>query len=422
MRNTKIRKLVWAIGMTGMGMVWGSAAWASVPPPVDTSVGGGVATYGNLVDGTGTIQQISGNGATSQNIQTMEDAINQNSYNIYEYGLKPLIIAEDAKSRAANKLYTQALMMHMNAMAKAKQEAKMRQFETQNAQMPPSMPCGSSTCTGETTVSKAVAGGSGVFGTSNSVSGSQALGSDIDENLTSHVGARQPLKTYAVQCTDFASAKEIAEGVCPDPTSVVPNKDILGTTLLSMPPVGHDEKNLTLDNKALNQLVANLVQAPPVSKRHKAYYKTLAGQAEEGKMFSIRSRVSLARTALAQIAAMDTQHKGFGTDFAKSLNKKLIVPTKLAPNASLMQALAWEDQATYGNRKWYQQIAKMSKSALAKERVILQAQQLQYQYIAFRERTNIEALLATLLAEQSDAIQKQVNKSIVDNGATGPAK
>jgi hypothetical protein len=66
-------------------------------------------------------------------------------------------------------------------------------------------------------------------------------------------------------------------------------------------------------------------------------------------------------------------------------------------------------------------IAKMSKSALAKERVILQAQQLQYQYIAFRQRTNIEALLATLLAEKTDGIQKQVNRSIVGNVASGPA-
>ncbi len=86
-----------------------------------------------------------------------------------------------------------------------------------------------------------------------------------------------------------------------------------------------------------------------------------------------------------------------------------------------MQALAWEDQATYGNRKWYQQIAKMSKSALAKEHIILQAQQLQYQFIAFRQRTNIEALLATLLAEKTDGIQKQVNRSIVNNVASGPA-
>jgi hypothetical protein len=51
----------------------------------------------------------------------------------------------------------------------------------------------------------------------------------------------------------------------------------------------------------------------------------------------------------------------------------------------------------------------------------LQAQQLQYQFIAFRQRTNIEALLATLLAEKTDGIQKQVNRSIVNNVASGPA-
>ncbi|MBN6739034.1 hypothetical protein JKG47_00455 [Acidithiobacillus sp. MC6.1] len=408
--NPKIKILVLAVGLA-----WGSTAWALVPPP--TPITAGVGTYGVLAYGTGTISQIVGLGATAAN-QTVGI---MNNYDIYEFGLKPLIMAEGAKSRAANKIFTQALMMHMNAMSKAQQEAKARLFETQNAQMPPSMPCGGPTCTGETTVSEAVAGGSGVFGALNPISGAQTLSNVADENLTSRVGARQPLKTYATQCTNFASAKEIAEGVCPDPTSAKPNMDILGTTLLSMPPVGHDETNQTLDNQALNQLVANLVQAPPVSKRHKAYYKTLAGQVEEGKMFSIRSRISLSRTALDQIAAMDTQHTGFGTDFTKSLSPSLIVPTPLAANASLVQALAWEDQATYGNRKWYQMIAKMSKSALAKEHIILQAQQLQYQYIAFRERTNIESLLATLLAEQSNAIQKQVNKSIVNNGATGPA-
>ncbi|MBU2769364.1 hypothetical protein HAP94_25195 [Acidithiobacillus ferrivorans] len=355
------------------------------------------------------------------NIQQLEDGLIMDNNGIYSYHLKPLMMAEQSKNRATNKTYFQALMMHMNAMAKAQQEARARLFETQNSQMPPSMPCASSTCTGQTTLSHAVAGGSGVFGLDNNVSGYTPLSTTIDENLVSQASARQPLKTYATQCTNFASAKEIADGVCPDPVSATPNLDILGSTLLDMPPVGHDETHQTLDNQALNQLVANLVQAPPIGKRHKAYYKTIAGQAEEGKMFSTRARISLSRTVLAQIAAMNTQNTGFGTDFAKALNKKLIVPTPIAANASLMQALAWEDQATYGNRKWYQQIAQMSKSALAKEHIILQAQQLQYQFIAFRQRTNIEALLATLLAEKTDGIQKQVNRSIVNNVASGPA-
>ena len=415
----------WTVLAVGLALVGGlvmdsDSAWAMEAPPPTPSP---ITTGTNVVPVTGycaggySIGQV----ATPMDVNLAQSNIISAVNDIYFNDWQPLFMAEQSKDRAANKTFFQALMMHMNAMAKAKQEAHARLFETQNAQMPPSMPCAGSTCTGQETLSHAVAGGSGVFGLQNNVSGYSPLSATIDENLVSHASARQPLKTYAVQCTDFASAKEIADGVCPDPASATPNLDILGSTLLDMPPVGHDETHQTLDNQALNQLVSNLVQAPPVAKRHKAYYKTIAGQAQEGKMFSTRARVSLSRTVLAQIAAMDTQNKNFGTDFAKALNPKLIVPTPLAANASLLQALAWEDQATYGNRKWYQMIAKMSKSALAKERVILQAQQLQYQYIAFRQRTNMEALLATLLAEKTGEIQKQVNRSIVGNVSSGPA-
>ncbi len=390
-------------------------AWATPASP--NAVGGGADVFGCLWGGC--ITTSPPDIATSTNIQQLENGIVGDNNAIYE-DLKSLIMAEDAKSRAANKTYAQSLMMHENQMEKAQDEAKERIWEEDNTQMPPSMPCAGKDCTGQITMAHAVAGGGGVFGSDNEVAGYTPMNSAIDENLTSKDGARQPLKTYAVQCTDFASAKEIKEGVCPDPTSKKPNLDILGTTLIGMPKVSHNEANAPLYKTALQQLVSNLVQAPPVGKRHRNYYKTLAGQAQEGQMFSQRARISLARTALSQIAAMDKQKKGFGTDFAKSLSKKLIVPTPLASNASLMQALSWEDQATYGNRKWYQMIAKMSKSALAKERVILQAQQLQYQYIAFRQRTNIEAILATLLAEKTDQLQKQVNASIINNVSSGP--
>lgn len=417
MQGNRKRWMVLAVGLT---LASGTASAMEAPPPTPTPI----TTGTNVVPVTGycaggySIGQV----ATPMDVNLAQGNIINAVNSIYFNDWQPLYMAEQSKDRASNKTFFQALMMHMNAMSKARQEAHARLFETQNAQMPPSMPCAGSTCTGQMTLSHAVAGGAGVFGLQNNISGYTPLSSTIDENLVSKASARQPLKTYAVQCTDFASAKEIAQGVCPDPTSATPNLDILGSTLLDMPPVGHDETHQTLDNQALNQLVSNLVQAPPVAKRHKAYYKTIAGQAEEGRMFSTRARISLSRTVLAQIAAMNTQNAGFGTDFAKSLNQKLIVPTPLAANASLMQSLAWEDQATYGNRKWYQMIAKMSKAALAKERVILQAQQLQYQYIAFRQRTNIEALLATLLAEKTDAIQKQVNRSIVNNVASGPAQ
>ncbi|WP_414041581.1 hypothetical protein ACJU26_05850 [Acidithiobacillus sp. M4-SHS-6] len=415
MRNTP-KKIVLALSL----MLTSGLAWAGESPPTTPSaitIGTNVVPVTGMCGGGFSQGQV----ATPGDVNTAQDNIVDAINNIYFNDWQPLYMNEQSKDRVANKTFMQALMMHMNAMAKAQQEARARLFETQNAQMPPSMPCAGKTCTGQTTLSQAVAGGAGALGMNNHISGYIPINHSADNNLVSKVSARQPLKTYATQCTEFASAREIAEGICPDPVSAKPNLDILGSTLLDMPPTGHDETHKTLDDQALHQLVDNLVQAPPVGKRHKDYYKTLAGQAEEGKMFSTRARISLSRTVLAQIAAMDTQNPGFGTDFAKSLNKKLIVPTPLAANASLMQALAWEDQATYGNRKWYQMIAKMSKAALAKERVILQAQQLQYQYIAFRQRTNIEALLATLLAEKTDAIQKQVNRDIIQNVSSGPA-
>lgn len=409
------QKKRWTVLAVGLALASGSA-WAESEPPTPSPITS-TSTVPEVVEGEA---PFGGAVASPTSITTAQDNIITNMNDIYFNDWQPLYMSEQSKDRAANKTFFQALMMHMNAMTKANQEAHARLFETQNAQMPPSMPCAGKTCTGQTTLSHAIAGGSGAFGLQNNLSGYTPLNDTINENLVSRASARQPLKTYAVHCTDFASKKEIKEGVCPDPTSDKPNLDILGSTLLDMPSVGHDESHKTLDNKALKQLVANLVEAPPVGKRHKAYYKTIAGQAEEGKMFSARSRISLARTVLAQIAAMNTQNKDFGTDFAKSLNKKLIVPTPLAANASLMQAMAWQDQATYGNRKWYQMIAKMSKAALSKEHIILQAQQLQYQYIAFRQRNNIEALLATLLAEKTDGIQKQVNQSIINNVSSGP--
>lgn len=408
----KRKKMQLLVGLALSATLTGSAWAATVNGEGYTHVwtDGNIASQSNIASLKSDVDS---------HINTEKSTLNTTLQNLIE-----TIEAENAKDRTANKTYTQSLMLHMNQMAKAQQEAKERLYETNNSQMPPSMPCGGKDCTGQPTVAHALAGGGGVFGTGNAISGYTALNSDIDTNLTAKVSARQPLKSYGVQCTDFESAKEMEEGVCPDPAkaSSKPNLDILGTTLLSMPKVGHDETHQKLDHEALTQLVANLVQAPPVGVRTKRYYKTISGQALEGRMFAARARVSLARTVLDQIAAMDTQHKDFGKDFAKSMNKKLIVPTKLAKNASLMQALAWQDQATYGNRKWYQQIAKMSRSALAKEHIILQAQQLQYQYIAFRQRTNIEAILATLLAEKSEGLQKKVNQAIVSNLANGPGK
>jgi ribonucleotide reductase beta subunit family protein with ferritin-like domain len=67
------------------------------------------------------------------------------------------------------------------------------------------------------------------------------------------------------------------------------------------------------------------------------------------------------------------------------------------------------------------QIAKMSKSALAKEQILMKAQQLQYEYLAFRERTNIEAVLATMLAEKTQQVNSKQKLQAIANTPETPA-
>ena len=133
---------------------------------------------------------------------------------------------------------------------------------------------------------------------------------------------------------------------------------------------------------------------------------------------SMQARLNLARTVLCQVAAMKTPITGFGPQVQKTLNKSLGGTPPIESNASLDQALAWEDKATYGNPKWYVKLQALHKSAVHKQMVLMHAQALQYQYIAFKERTNIESLLATLVAQQT----QQVMRKEVQNQGTDTAQ
>ncbi len=125
--------------------------------------------------------------------------------------------------------------------------------------------------------------------------------------------------------------------------------------------------------------------------------------------------MNLARTVLSQVEAMKAPITGFGPQVQKTLNKSLGGTPPLASNASLDQALAWEDKATYGNPKWYVKLQTLHKAAVQKQMVLMQAQALQYQYLAFRERTNMEALLATLVAQQTQQVMRpEVEKQGTD--------
>ncbi|OFA17562.1 hypothetical protein A4U49_01505 [Acidithiobacillus ferrivorans] len=359
--------------------------------------------------------------ATPSNISQAQSNIVNAMDSIYFNDWQPLYEAEQGKNRAANLDNMKALMTYEGMQTKAQQEARLKRYEQNNAQMPPSMPCGGQNCTGQENMAATIAGGGGVMGTLNTVSGAGAMSTKVSTTLTSKEGAKEPLQTYAVHCGDFATAAEITAGVCTGAAGVKPDADIVGTTLLSSPPVSTDAVHVNKDALARKQLIDNLVQAPPPALRNKNFYKTVGGQAIEGKVMADRARVNLSRTVLSQINAMNTPQNGLGAKFSKTISKNAPGSKPLASNPTLVQALSWQDQATYGNPGWYVQIAKMSKSALAKEQILMKAQQLQYEYLAFRERTNIEAVLATMLAEKTQQVNSKQKLQAIANTPETPA-
>ncbi|MHB1266042.1 MAG: hypothetical protein ACYCY2_00395 [Acidithiobacillus ferriphilus] len=391
-----------------------SPAWAFGQQPQSQPIGAGTMVVPVTGYCAGGYSQ--GQVATPQNINAAETGIVNALNIIYFDNWVPLFEAAQSKNNSVRKDLTQGLALDVNTAMQKIEQAKVRSKTYANEQTPPGMPCGANGCTGQQMMSSIIAGSGGVMGTANPISGTAAQVNSTNEAITTPQGAFGAIVTDQVQCAKFASQAEITAGVCPGAAvSAKPNADLDGTTLLSVPSTANNEANPQLDAQARTALVHNLTDTMPIAKVKKPNYKTVSGQTEAGLQMSMQARMNLARTVLSQVEAMKAPITGFGPQVQKTLNKSLGGTPPIASNASLDQALAWEDKATYGNPKWYVKLQTLHKAAVQKQMVLMQAQALQYQYLAFRERTNMEALLATLVAQQTQQVMRpEVEKQGTD--------
>ncbi len=319
----------------------------------------------------------------------------------------PLFEAAQSKNNAVRKDLTQGLALDFNTAGQKVMQANVRSQAYADEQTPPGMPCGAAGCTGQQAMASVIAGSDGVMGDNNPVSGDMAQETRGSEAITTPQGAFGAIVTEQVHCGQFASQTEITAGVCPSgAVSVKPNADLDGTTLLSIPKVGDDPANPTLDAQARAALIHNLTDTMPVAKLKKPNYQTVTGQTEAGLQMSMQSRMNVAQTILSQVAAMQTPITGFGPEMQKTLNQSLGGTPAIANNASLNQAMAWQDQATYGNPKWYVKLQSLHSASVQKQRLLMVAEKLQHDYLRFRMETNEETALATLLAQQTQEVMR----------------
>ncbi|MHB1630874.1 MAG: hypothetical protein ACYCQL_01470 [Acidithiobacillus sp.] len=291
------------------------------------------------------------------------------------------------------------------AQAMAKEQA--------NSQMPTNVPCSGSSAQ---SLSASVAGANGAFGDGNPISGAQSVAQSAAAGLTVLHATAGPDKSWNLHNLYFCSQIEAGEGICDQPTTVDPNADIAGTTLLGTHGL-QAPQNPKTDAIARAALIHNLTDTLPVRVLNKNTYQTPAGKAAVGMKLSYAARMSLAQTTLRQIAALHTPIHGLGQSLDRSLQH---LGVQLPKNASLDQVFAYEYRGEVGNPQWYLDIAKLSGAALQREIVLLLAQNLQYQYIAFQERTQLAALEAAQLAQQTEVEYRPVvntmNRITANNG------
>lgn len=267
-----------------------------------------------------------------------------------------------------------------------------------NGAMPISAPCAGH---GPQNLAGSVAGAAGAFGVQNPIAGATHVKAQAVSGLTVlHAGAG-PVKSWNVHNLLFCSALEAQEGLCSKPASnpEIANDDIAGSTLLGTSGLQAPQHPKT-DAVARAALIHNLTDTLPIRVTDKNAYTTPAGKTAIGMKLSYSARMSLAQEALDQIAALHTPVHNLGKAMDHSLRH--LGGASLPDNASIDQVMALEYRGEIGNPKWYGDLAKLSGAALQREVVLLQAQNLQYQYLAFQERTAIESLLATLLAQQTE--------------------
>ena len=314
--------------------------------------------------------------------------------------------------------YTLSRSIRNRTVAQAMTKAKA------NGVMPTNTPCAGH---GPQSLAGSVAGNAGAFGKDNPIAGALHVKAQAVNGLTvPHAGAG-PVKSWNVHNLFFCSALEIQEGLCSKAAAnpAVANDDIAGSTLLGVSGL-QAPQHPHMDAIARAALIHNLTDTLPVRVTDRNAYQTAAGKTAIGMKLSYSARMSLAQEALDQIAALHTPIHDLGQAMDHSLRH--LGGAQLPKNASIDQVVALEYRGEVGNPSWYGDLANLSGAALQREVVLLQAQNLQYQYIAFQERTAIESLLATLLAQQTETqyrpLVARLNAENAENasGAPAPAK
>ncbi len=295
---------------------------------------------------------------------------------------------------------------------------------TQNQQQNPAgMPCAANNCTAQANMASDTAGAGGAFGKKNPISGVPMANKQIREGLLAKRTTDFIASSWSTHSKLFCSQSEIAAGICSSgsPVSAEPNADIEGTGLLSSNGI-QAPVHPNLDAEGRVAFIQNITNQMPVPTLSANAYKTGVGRLAAGAKLQYQAQMSLAQTALNQIDALHTPVKGLGTTLNNTITG-LGTPSVPA-NISMLQYLAYMQKAQYGNPKWYIDLSKDGSVALQRERAIMQAEQLQLQYLAFRQRMDIEAMDASQYAEQSQANYAKVPATLTSDvgmTATAPA-
>ena len=290
-------------------------------------------------------------------------------------------------------------------------------------QNPAGMPCGANSCTAQANMASDTSGANGAFGKKNPISGVPMAARQVKQGLLAPRATEFIASSWAMHNNLFCSQSEITAGLCAagSPVSAEPNADIEGTGLLSSSGI-QAPVHPNLDADARAEFIQNITNQMPVPTLSANAYKTGAGRLAAGAKLQYQAQMSLAQTALNQIDALHTPVQGLGTTLNSTITG-LGMPSVPA-NISMLQYLAYMQKAQFGNPKWYIDLSTDGPVALQREAAIMQAEQLQMQYIAFRQRMAIEAMDASEYAEQAQAHYAKVPATLTSDvgmTATAPA-
>ena len=414
-RLSRKRRITLAVALllTLSGTAWATESWVGNlnmgQPPGDpsatqVSVPGGVTTAHGCVpidEGGGCWATYNGNLASSGDIRAL-------STQVYDLQVQ---MAKDISWLG----YYTARAVRDNGTARTINKL-------QNAeQVPANMPCGADSCTAQANVASDTAGAGGVFGVNNPISGKPMVAKQVKQGLLAQRSITFLYSSYATHNQYFCSKSEVTAGLCASNATISadPNGDIEGTTLLA----SHGTQapvNPTLDADAREAFIQNITNQLPVPALPKQAYDSPQGQLAVGAKLQYQAEQSLAQTALDQIAAWHEPVQNLGTVLNKTI-QGLGMPSVPA-NISLLQYMAYMEKAQYGNPKFYANLATQTSSvSLLREVVLMQSQQLQYQYLAMRMRMAQDAMLASEYATQAQAHYANIAQHY-DNATSYSAK